>query len=100
MPRDISIGKKYIGIPLSERKGKHIEAPEISAQYYLASMDKMIEKCDMSLFSIFMANVFSNAERAFCKGNIKKGEMVSLKESAAFKMTEFLKNCECSKKVK
>ena len=45
-----------------------------------------------------MANVFSNAERAFNKEDITQSQMRSLKESATVK--GFLKNCECRKKNK
>ena len=45
-----------------------------------------------------MANVFSNSERAFNKGEITQSEMRSLKESATIKVTGFLQNCKCHKK--
>jgi hypothetical protein len=61
-------------------------------------MDEAIKDCDMSLFTMYMANVFSNAERAFNKGDITQSEMRSLKESATVKVTGFLKICECRKK--
>lgn len=72
--------------------------PEKSARDFLDVMDEAVKDCDMSLFSLYMANVYSNAERAFNKGNITQSEMRSLKESATVKVTGFLKNCECRKK--
>ena len=45
-----------------------------------------------------MANVFSNSERAYNKGDITQSLMRSLKESATVKITGFLKNCDCRKK--
>lgn len=71
--------------------------PEESAKDFLDVMDEAIKDCDMSLFSLYMANVFSNTERAFNKGNITQPEMRSLKESATVKVTGFLKNCKCLK---
>lgn len=72
--------------------------PEESARDFLQVMDEVVEDCDVSLFTMYMANVYSNAERAFNKGNITQLDMRSLKETAAYKVTEFLKNCECRKK--
>jgi hypothetical protein len=72
--------------------------PQESAREFLDVMDETIKDCDMSSFTLYMANVFSNAERAFNKGDITQLEMRSLKESATVKVTGFLKNCECRKK--
>lgn len=66
--------------------------------YFLKNMDDAIKDCDMSQFSLYMANIFSNSERAFNKGNITQSEMQSFKESATVKITGFLNNCECHKK--
>jgi len=74
--------------------------PTNAARDFLEVMDEAVKDCDVSLFSLYMANVFSNAERAFNKGNIAQSDMRSLKESATYKVTEFLKNCECRKKSK
>lgn len=68
------------------------------ARGFLDAMDDAVKDCDMSLFTMYMANVFSNAERAFNKGDITHSEMRSLKESATVKVTGFLQNCECHKK--
>lgn len=75
-----------------------IKQPEESARDFLGVMDEAVEDCDVSLFSLYMANVYSNSERAFNIGNITQSEMRSIKESAAIKVTNFLKNCECRKK--
>jgi len=72
--------------------------PERSARDFLEVMDDAVKDCDVSLFSLYMANVFSNAERAFNKGDITQSDMRSLKESATYKVTEFLKNCKCRKR--
>lgn len=101
MPRDILFRKKNKGIPPSERKkAEAAYRPEESARDWLDRMNKTIEDCDMNLFAMFMANIYSNAERALCKGNITKSEMIALKESAAHKVIGFTKNCECLKKPK
>lgn len=68
------------------------------AKEWLERMDMAAHDCDMALFTIFSSNVFSNAEHAYHKGDITRGDMAALKESAAYKVTEFLKNCECRKK--
>ncbi len=72
--------------------------PVKSARDFLEVMDETVKDCDVSFFSLYMANVFSYAERAFNNGNITQSEMRSLKESATYKATDFLKNCECRKK--
>lgn len=77
---------------------KDVKSPERSARDFLDVMDEAVKDCDVSLFSLYMANVFSNSERAFNKGNITQSDMRSLKETATYKVTEFLKNCECRKK--
>ncbi len=69
------------------------------ARDFLEVMDEAVRDCDFSLFSLYMANVFSKAESAFNKGTITQSEMRSLKESATIKVTGFLKNCECRKKI-
>lgn len=80
--------------------GKGTDKPEQSARNFLGVIDEAVKDCDVSLFSLYMANVFSHSERAFNKGHITQSEMRSLKESATYKVTEFLKNCECYKKQK
>lgn len=75
------------------------KSPDKSARGFLEVMDEAVKDCDVSLFSMYMANVFSNSERAFIKGDITQSEMRSLKETATIKITEFLKNCECHKKL-
>lgn len=55
-------------------------------------------QCNTTAKCCHMANVFSNSERAFNKGEITQSEMRSLKESATIKVTGFLQNCKCHKK--
>ena len=81
------------------KKKNDAESPEQRARTFLDSIDEAIGSCDPGLFALTMANVFSNAERAFCNGNITKGEMISLKENATVKILGFTKNCECNKKA-
>ena len=73
--------------------------PEESARDFLEVMNEAVKDCDVVLFTMYMANVFSTSERAFNKGNITQSEMQSFKETATYKVTEFLKNCECRKKT-
>ena len=73
--------------------------PEESARDFLEVMNEAVKDCDVSLFTMYMANVFSTSERAFNKGNITQSEMQSFKVTATYKVTEFLKNCECRKKT-
>ncbi len=88
-------GNKYMP---PEIKDKDKESPGQRARTFLGMIDEAIEFCDTGLFALYMANVFSNSERAFCDGSITKREMISLKESAAGKILGFTKNCECEKK--
>lgn len=74
--------------------------PEDSARDFLQVMDEAAKDCDMALFTMYMANVYSHTERAYNKGDITSSEMISFKESAAYKVTEFLKNCECRKSTR
>lgn len=82
----------------NEKENPH--KPAERARDWLERMDIAVSDCDVSLFTLFAANIYSTTERAYNKGDIAHGEMVALKESAAYKITSFLKNCECKKKIK
>ncbi len=71
--------------------------PQDNATSWLDRMEIAIEECDVSHLTLFSSIVYARAEEAYQKELITKREKYALQESAADKVTSFLKNCKCTK---